>query len=106
MEYDIVFNYMFVCRLVHSIIFSFSTECSWFGHMSGCIVEEARVMLYFSKAAEPKRQQIAKGEGNREKKRHVGRTVDVCCPGEINSCAVPGTDFLCDAAHFAKPDFP
>lgn len=63
-------------------------------------------MLCFSKATEHKRQQIAKGEENKEKKKsHVGRAVDVCCPGEINSCAVPGTDFLCNAAHLAKPDF-
>lgn len=68
MQYDTVFNYMSVYHLVHSILFSFSTEHSCFGHMSGCTVEETTVTLCFSKAAEHKRQQIAKGEENKEKK--------------------------------------
>lgn len=87
---------MFVYCLVHSIISSFSTECCSFGPMSGGIGEETTVILYCSKAAEHKWQQIAKGHKKRSYKE-----IHVCCPGEINSFAVLDSDFLCNA----KPDF-
>lgn len=113
MLYDIVFNYMLIYHLVYSILFSFSTECILFGLMLDCIIEETTVIVYFSKTEEHKRQQIATGEENKEggegrkkkKKSHIGRAADVCCPGEMNSCAAAGTDFLCPSAHLAKRDF-
>lgn len=68
---------MLIYHLIYSILFSFSTECTWFGLMSDCIIEEATVTMYFSKTEE----QIATGEENkgRGKKKKVTLAEQLMC---------------------------
>lgn len=101
MQYDVVFIAYF-STIWSMAEFSHSVQSVVLA-VSGCRVQQATVPSYFSKAAEPERQQNCKGR--RKSLTWAEQLMCALLKELILLQSVPGSDFLCNDAHLAKPDF-